>query len=183
MSCIHMCVYIYMHKFCLRIYIFFQICIYMSCLCYERARAISGFVHACWVCVCWVLCTSICIDLSRIYRVAKKIRLRMHLCQPVITPASTGWRRPIGCLTFVGHFPQNSLIISGSFARNDLQLKASYGSLPLYIYQSMYLSGMNLYIVQREKKNPSLSIDLSVYRCMGMRVCVSSRQVSCIETC
>jgi len=42
----------------------------------------------------------------------------------------TGWRRPIGCLIFVGHSPQKSPIISGSFAKNDVQLEASCGSWP-----------------------------------------------------
>jgi len=31
---------------------------------------------------------------------------------------------------FVGHFPQKGLVISGSFAKNDLQLQTSYGYSP-----------------------------------------------------
>jgi len=36
----------------------------------------------------------------------------------------------MGCLILINHFPHKSPIISGSFAKIDLQLKASYGSSP-----------------------------------------------------
>jgi len=52
----------------------------------------------------------------------------LRLCCRDVQP--TGWRRPIECLIFIGHFPQKSLKTSGSFAKNDLQLEASYGSSP-----------------------------------------------------
>ena len=48
-----------------------------------------------------------------------------------LTSSDTGRRRPTGCLIVIGHFSQKSPVNSGSLAKNDLQLKASYGfSLP-----------------------------------------------------
>jgi len=44
--------------------------------------------------------------------------------------SDTVGRRCIGYLIFISHFPQKSLMISGSFAEIDLQLKASYESSP-----------------------------------------------------
>jgi len=35
----------------------------------------------------------------------------------------TEWRRPIGCLIFIGHFPQKSPIVDGSFAKMTCDLK------------------------------------------------------------
>jgi len=56
--------------------------------------------------------------------------LRENIESKNISLASTGWRSIIGCLIFIGHFPQNSPMICGSLAENDLQLKASFGSSP-----------------------------------------------------
>jgi len=37
--------------------------------------------------------------------------------------SATGWRRPIGCLIFIGHFPQKSPTISCSCVERYLQLR------------------------------------------------------------
>jgi len=44
--------------------------------------------------------------------------------------ATTGWRRPIECLLSIGHFPQKSPTINGSFAKRVLQLKTSCAFSP-----------------------------------------------------
>ena len=71
------------------------------------------------------------------------------LCEKHALPINkkdTGWRRPIGSLIFIGHFPQKRPIIRGSSAKHDLQLKASYRAEHALLINEEYMYYMFCYI-------------------------------------
>jgi len=80
----------------------------------------------------------------------------VHICMSLYI--YRGWRRLIGSLILIGHFPQKSTIFSGSFVENDLQLRGSYeSSPPCSVHICMYTVSLYIY---------------SVHICMYIYVCL-----------
>ena len=112
-------------------------CVEVCCSVLQCVTVCCSVLQCVAVCCSALQCVAVCYSMLQYVAVCCSARHYILQKRPTYFQGTregrTGWRRPIGCLICIGHFPQKSPIISSVVAENDLQLKAFCASLPHHV--------------------------------------------------